>query len=248
MTSLNRRAMLALAASAGAVAAPVPARAQSPEERLHTDWAYLSRYRNENDALVASGARIGAVFMGDSITEGWVQKAPAFFTAGRLGRGISGQTTPQMLVRFRQDVIRLEPRIVHVMAGTNDIAGNTGPMSAAMTLDNLKSMTEIAQANGVRVIIASIPPAAGFHWRPGLETAEPIMALNRWLHEYAASAGAVYADYHAAMSDGRGGMREGLAYDGVHPSEAGYAAMAPVAERALAAAASLRQRSARRAR
>jgi lysophospholipase L1-like esterase len=244
MASVNRRALLAF----GVALAAAPAFAQTQEEidrrsgRMRDDWAWLGRYRAENEALIASGQRVEAVFMGDSITQGWVERTPAFFAPGRVGRGISGQTTPQMLIRFRQDVIDLLPRIVHIMAGTNDIAGNTGPMSAEATQANFMSMTELAQANGVRVILASIPPAASFPWRPGLETAAPIMALNAWLRAYAARAGAIYADYHTAMSDGRGGMREGLAYDGVHPTEAGYAAMAPVAERALAAAAPVRRR------
>jgi lysophospholipase L1-like esterase len=238
MASLNRRAVLALAAL-GAGAAPACSGPSEEEERLRNDWAYLARYRAENAALLAQRRRVDVVFMGDSITEAWVEKAPHFFAAGRVGRGISSQTTPQMLVRFRQDVIDLGPGVVHIMAGTNDIAGLTGPMTAQMSQANFTTMTQLAQANGLRVILASIPPAALFPWRLGLETAAPIIALNAWLRDYAARVGAVYADYHGAMSDGRGGMRDGLAYDEVHPSEAGYAAMAPVAERALAAAAAL---------
>jgi lysophospholipase L1-like esterase len=201
------------------------------------DWANLAHYQNENAALIASGRKPDVVFMGDSITEGWLSKRPAFFTAARINRGISGQTTPQMLVRFRQDVIALHPRIVHIMAGTNDIAGNTGPMTPEMTEANIASMVELAQANGIKVILASITPANGFPWRPGLETIDRITGLNDWIRSYAASHGVVYADYWSAMQDGHGAMKPGLAYDGVHPSEQGYDAMLPVVEAALTRAA-----------
>lgn len=237
MGTVSRRQLLsatvggtALAAVSGG-AAPAP----SARERLETDWPWLERYRAENAALLASRARVEAVFMGDSITEGWRVAVPGFFTAGRVCRGIGGQTTPQMLVRFRADVIRLAPRSVHIMAGTNDIAGNTGPSTPGMTQDNLRSMTELALSNRIAVILASIPPAASFPWRPGLETAQAIVSLNQWLRDYARQVGAVYADYHGALSNGRGGMRPGLASDEVHPTAEGYAAMAPVAEAALAA-------------
>lgn len=213
-----------------------PALADEVDARLHSDWAYLARYQEQNAALIASGQRPDIVFMGDSITEGWQSKRPTFFTANRVNRGISGQTTPQMLVRFREDVIALHPRIVHIMAGTNDIAGNTGPMTPEMTEANLASMVELAQANGIKVILASITPANAFPWRPGLETIDRIAALNEWIRGYASSHGAVYADYWSAMQDGRGGMKPGLAYDGVHPTEQGYDVMLPVAEAAMRAA------------
>ncbi len=138
-----------------------------------------------------------------------------------------------MLVRFRDDVIALKPHIVHIMAGTNDVAGNTGPMTVGMSQDNLMSMTELAQANGIRVVLASVPPAASFPWRPGLETVAPIAAINAWIKSYCARAGATHADYFSAMSDAGGGMKTGLAYDGVHPTEAGYAIMDPIAVAAL---------------
>ncbi len=203
------------------------------EVRLHEDWAWLGRYRADDAARIARGERPDVVFMGDSITQGWIDKAPQFFTAGRVDRGIGGQTSPQMLVRFRQDVVALKPRVVHIMAGTNDIAGNTGPMSAEETQANLASMTELAQAHGIRVILAAVPPAAAFPWRPGLETVDRITALNAWICAYAARVGATYVDYAAVLGDGRGGMRPGLSSDGVHPTEAGYAAMAPLAEAAI---------------
>jgi lysophospholipase L1-like esterase len=206
------------------------------EARMKVDWAWLGRYRAADQALEASGQRPEVVFIGDSITQGWTDKAPAFFHAGVVGRGISGQTSPQMLVRFRQDVLDLRPRVVHIMMGTNDIAGNTGPMSTEETEANFMTMAELARAHGIGVVIASIPPAASFPWKPGVETVEKIRALNGWLRAYAERIGAVYADYTAVLDDGRGGMRPGLASDGVHPTSAGYALMAPVAEKAIAEA------------
>ena len=239
---------LLLAALAFAVASPAFAQDATPaqkaqwakeaEERLHTDWAYLGRYREANAALpapVAGQPRI--VLIGDSITQGWYDKVPAFFSAGRIGRGIGGQTTPQMLVRFPADVIALKPAVVQIMAGTNDIAFNTGPMTPDESKANIRAMTELAQANGIRVILASIPPADQYPWRPGLDTGSKIVAMNAWLKSYAAATGSTYADYWSALvAPGTQGMREGLSSDHVHPTPAGYAVMAPVAERAFKAA------------
>jgi lysophospholipase L1-like esterase len=151
-----------------------------------------------------------------------------------VGRGISGQTTPQMLVRFRQDVIALQPAVVVILAGTNDIAGNTGPSTQAMIQDNLISMTELARANGIAVVLSSLLPAYDYRWRPGREPAGKIVALNAWMKEYASSHDVVYLDYHSAMADERQGLRAELSQDGVHPNEAGYRVMAPLAERAIA--------------
>jgi lysophospholipase L1-like esterase len=205
------------------------ASAQPPAD----DWGQLGRYRDDNAQQIASGRKPDIVLLGDSITEGWVSKRPGVFSARRVGRGISGQTTPQMLVRFREDVIDLHPKAVQIMAGTNDIAGNTGPMTPEMTEANIASMTELAQANGIRVILASIPPAANFPWRPGLEVTDKIVAFNKWIRAYAAAHHAVYADYWSVLQDGQGGMKPGLAYDGVHPTEQGYDAMLPVLEAAI---------------
>lgn len=202
------------------------------EERTRNDWAWLARYRDANAALKPTPGAPRIVFLGDSITEAWVTMSPSFFKPGRIGRGISGQTTPQMLVRMRQDVIALKPQVVHIMAGTNDVAGNTGPTKDEDIQNNIRSMTELAQAHGIRVILASIPPAADFPWKKGLNPGPRIMRLNRWIAEYARRSGAVYADYWSATHDGVG-FKSGLAYDGVHPSEAGYAVMAPVAEIAI---------------
>jgi lysophospholipase L1-like esterase len=213
--------------------------AREHEERMRNDWGWLGRYREENAKLMPTPAAPRIVFLGDSITQAWREMVPAFFTPGRIGRGISGQTTPQMLVRFRQDVIALRPRVVHIMAGTNDVAGNTGVTSDQDIQNNIRSMTELAQAHGIRVILASIPPAADFPWKQGLNPGPRIQRLNAWLKSYAARSGAVYADYWTATHDGLG-FREGLAYDGVHPSAAGYAVMAPVAEAAIRKALALR--------
>ncbi|WP_174278879.1 SGNH/GDSL hydrolase family protein [Sphingomonas bacterium] len=220
-----------------AVAATATAQQGAPsaeEIRLHQDWAWLDHYREANAALAPDPAHRRVVFMGDSITQGWAEQMPGFFADDRVGRGISGQTTPQMLLRFRQDVIALHPAAVQIMGGTNDIAGNTGPMTLAETEGNIASMAELARANGIRVIIASVPPADHFNWRPGLVTAPAIAALNTWLRAYAARTGAVYADYWSVLHDGDA-MRASLTPDGVHPNRAGYALMAPVAETAIRA-------------
>jgi lysophospholipase L1-like esterase len=177
------------------------------------------------------------VFYGNSITEGWARHFAAMFpNKPYIGRGISGQTTPQLLVRFRQDVVALKPRAVVILAGTNDIAGNTGPSTLEMIQDNLASMAEIARANGIKVILSSVLPVYDYRWRPGLEPAPKIVALNRWMADYARRNGHVYLDYHSAMADDREGMRADLSYDGVHPNEAGYRVMAPLAESAIVAA------------
>lgn len=207
------------------------------EERLHNDWAYLARFREENARLgPPTRGEVRVVFMGDSITEGWGRPGRFFPGKPYLNRGISGQTTPQMLIRFRPDVIDLKPKVVVILAGTNDIAGNTGPMTLDMTEDNLMSMVDLANANRIRVALASVLPASDFPWRPGLEPAPKIAALNAWIKEYAARNRIVYLDYYAAMVDDRQGLKAELTYDGVHPNEAGYAVMAPLAEKAIAQA------------
>ena len=222
---------------------PAPAAAAAPapnagELRLHNDWAYLEKYRQANAALPAPApGENRVVFYGNSITEGWAQHfASEFPGKPYVGRGISGQTTPQMLVRFRQDVVALQPKVVVILAGTNDIAGNTGPSTIEMIEDNMASMAEIAKANHIRVVLSSVLPVYDYPWRPGLEPAGKIVALNAWLRNYAASHGATYLDYHSAMADERQGLRAALTYDGVHPNEAGYRVMASLAEPAIEAA------------
>jgi lysophospholipase L1-like esterase len=208
-----------------------PLRAQQTQ-----DWPNLQRYRQANDSLQPPATdEQRVVFMGNSITDSWAEFFPEMFPGKPyIGRGISGQTTPQMLVRFRQDVIALKPAVVVILAGTNDIAGNTGPSTLEMIEDNLTSMTELARANGIRVVLSSVLPVYDYPWRKGLEPAQKIVALNAWMKAYAARAGAVYLDYHSAMADERQGLRAELTNDGVHPTEAGYRVMAPLAEKAVA--------------
>ena len=202
------------------------------------DWANLERFREDNAKLAAPRTcddRV--VFMGNSITQGWIDMIPEFF-AGRhyINRGIGGQTTPQMLIRFRQDVIHLRPKVVVILAGINDIAGNTGPSSLEMIEDNLHSMTELAQVNGIEVVLCSVLPALDFPWRPGMDPAGKVVELNKRIEAYASKKGAVYCDYFTAMVDERNGLPAELSDDGVHPNEAGYAIMAPHVEKAIARA------------
>lgn len=200
------------------------------------DFAALNHFRAAN-ATLAPTEPGRVVFMGDSITEGWSRGRNEFFPGKPyVNRGISGQTTPQMLIRFRQDVVNLHPETVVILAGTNDIAGNTGPSTLEMIEDNLASMTEIARANGIRVVLASVLPAADYRWRPGLDPAPKIRTLNAWIADYCKAHKLVYLDYWTPLADPNGGMREGLSSDGVHPTPSGYTLMAPLAEKAIAEA------------
>lgn len=197
---------------------------------LTRDFGQLCRYAAANAALKT---RPRVVFMGDSISDNWINADPSMFEDGRVDRGISGQTTPQMVLRVMADVVALRPRALHLMAGTNDIAGNTGPMTPQQTRDNVTAMIQLARANRIEVLLGSIPPAANFPWRPGLETVAPIRAFNAWAREAAPRLGARFVDYTPVLADAAGGMRAGLAYDGVHPTERGYDAMATVIEPVL---------------
>ncbi|MEO8140468.1 MAG: SGNH/GDSL hydrolase family protein, partial [Gemmatimonadota bacterium] len=199
------------------------------------DWPNLARYRMANAELTPPApdeARV--VFMGNSITEAWAPLFPTLFPGKQyLGRGISGQTTPQMVLRFHQDVVALAPQVVVILGGTNDIAGNTGPSTLEMIEDNLAAMTEMAQANGIRVVLCSVLPVFDYPWKPGLTPAPKIVALNAWMRQYTASHGAVYLDFHSAMADAREGMRAEYSEDGVHPNEAGYGVMTAMVEPAI---------------
>jgi lysophospholipase L1-like esterase len=201
---------------------------------LGVDFGQLCRYRAADKALPApSPAKPRVIFMGDSITELWQERDPSFFTDGRIDRGISGQTTPQMLVRFRQDVIDLKPAAVHILAGTNDIAGNTGPTTLKTVEGHIASMAKLAEAHGIKVILASVPPAKQFPWRPRINPVPDINAINHWLKSYAVKHGLTYVDYFSAMAGPNKGMKPGLSSDGVHPTKKGYAVMDPLTRAAI---------------
>jgi len=199
------------------------------------DWANFERFKNENAKLglpLSGEERI--VFMGNSITEGWMKFCPDFFSGKPyVNRGISGQTTPQMLVRFRSDVINLKPALVIILAGTNDIAGNTGPSTLEMIVDNIISMAEIAKASNIKVILCSVLPAFDYPWKPGLNPAEKIAMLNEMIKNYADKNGITFLDFYSSMVDNRMGLKKEYTYDGVHPNEAGYKMMLPLTEEAI---------------
>lgn len=199
------------------------------------DWANTARFKDENAKLTSPAkGENRVVFMGNSITEGWIRTHPDFF-AGKpyVNRGISGQTTPQMLVRFRPDVINLKPALVVILAGTNDIAGNTGPSTLEMIMDNLISMAELAKANNIKVVLSSVLPAFDYPWKPGIEPAMKIVKLNEMIKKYADDHGIVYIDYFSSMADERNGLKKELSGDGVHPNDAGYKVMEPLVEAAI---------------
>ena len=199
------------------------------------DWPNLKRYQDENAALsVATKGENRIVFMGNSITQGWKDARPEFFSNNPyICRGISGQTTPQMLVRFRQDVIALQPKVVVILAGTNDIAGNTGPSTLEMIEDNLASMAELASTNGIRVVLSSVLPVYDYPWKPGLQPAEKIVTLNAWIKGFCEKKEFIYLDYFTLMADERHGMKAELTTDGVHANTEGYKVMEPLAVAAI---------------
>lgn len=199
------------------------------------DWPNLGRYEAANAALVASSAQTDVVFMGDSLTELWPHGDPTLFTRGRVCRGISGQTTPQMLLRFQADVIAHRPRAVHLLGGTNDIAGNTGPMTPYRVQCNLAAMVRLAQAHGVAVILGMLPPSTPMPWNRELDRAPWTALLNDWLRAFAAEQGCFLVDYHAALDDGAGGLPAMYSHDGLHPNRRGYGRMRAVLEPVLAA-------------
>ena len=219
------------------------ARLEGQARRLN-DWPDLARYRGANAKLAAPEKdEQRVVFMGDSITDMWVLPRFGAFFPGKpyIGRGISGQTTPQMLLRFRVDVIALRPAVVVILAGTNDLAGNTGPITLEETEGNLASMAELARMNGIRVVLASVMPVSNYgHDRDGnpidmriKRPPEKILELNAWIKKYAAVNDHVYLNYFSAMVDEHGLLKKELSEDGLHPNAAGYAVMAPLAEKAI---------------
>jgi lysophospholipase L1-like esterase len=226
------------AAGSGVPAAPTAAQIEQykkqAQDRLLNDFGDLAHYAKANEELLPGSNECRIVFMGDSITEGWSKVDAPFFQDHRLiNRGISGQTTPQMLVRFRQDVVALKPAMVHIMGGTNDVAGNTGKMEPQATENNIASMVDIAQASGIAVLLASIPPAAEFPWRRGLEPGGKIAALNAWLRDFARAKHVYYVDYYSPLTDGKLGMKADTSADGVHPNALGYRLMDPLTLEAI---------------
>lgn len=204
----------------------------------NNDWANFAKYKEDNAKIgLPAPDENRIVFMGNSITEGWGMVYPDFFKdKPYINRGISGQTTPQMLVRFRPDVVNLKPKVVVILAGTNDIAGNTGPSTLEMNEDNIASMVEIAKANNIKAALCSVLPAFDYPWKPGLKPAEKIVHLNKWIKQYADKNNIIYVDYFAPMADEQNGLKKEYSEDGVHPNEAGYKVMAPIVEKAIAEA------------
>jgi len=200
------------------------------------DWPGFNRYRNDNEKIgLPALGESRVVFIGNSITDGWSISRPDFF-AGKpyVNRGISGQTTPQMLVRFRADVIKLKPKVVVILAGTNDIAGNTGPSTLEMIEDNILSMAQLAKANGIRVVLCSVLPVYDYPWKPGIEPANKIIALNQMLKKDAETGGMIYVNLYSAFVNEQKGMKAEYSEDGVHPNVAGYKVMEPLVEDAIA--------------
>ena len=199
------------------------------------DWANLKRFQQENSELMLAKAHENrVVFMGNSITEGWLSIRPEFFkNKPYVNRGISGQTTPQMLIRFRQDVIHLKPSTVVLLAGINDIAENTGPSTIEMIANNIVSMAELAKVNHINVIICSVLPANKFPWREGLKPAEKVIKLNALLQSYSKKHKLAYVDYYSAMVNDSNGLKKELSEDGIHPNKNGYLIMEPILEKAI---------------
>ncbi len=205
------------------------------EKLTAQDWANLVKYESQNNSLpIKKAGEKRIVLMGDSITEFWLPIHPEFFEGkSYINRGISGQTTPQMLIRFRPDVIKLHPDIVVILAGVNDIAGNTGPTSNEIILGNIISMIELAKANTIKVVLCSVLPATNFNWRPNDKASETIIHLNQLIKTYASQNQIDYVDYHTAMSDEKNGLREEFSNDGVHPNLKGYQIMEPILEKVI---------------
>lgn len=199
---------------------------------LFADWANYGRYANSNEEVKASKIAPIAVFMGDSITDGWSGSRGQFFTENNyVGRGISGQVTTQMLARFQRDVVDLKPKVVLILAGTNDIARNQGPISLENIAGNIQSMCEIAKANKIKPVICSILPAAEYGWRKEIENVgDKIIEVNKMLQDYAKKNKIAYLDYHSKMVDERKGLPLKYSKDGVHPTAEGYAVMEEMAK------------------
>ncbi len=207
---------------------------KSLDELMSQDWSNLKKYREANKEITDKKIDVPVVFMGNSITEGWVNTHPDFFkTNNYVGRGISGQTTPQMLIRFMPDVVNLHPHAVVILAGTNDIAGNTGFSTVKMITDNLKAMAQLATANNIKVILCSILPASEYPWRKSIQPIDKIAEVNTWIKNFATENGYTYVDFFSKMVNDTNGMREELTLDGVHPNAKGYSIMEPIIKSAI---------------
>lgn len=218
--------------------------ASEADRARYMGWAKIDpegvcRYRQENRALPPATRR-RVVFIGDSITESWKLATPALFSGDTLDRGVSGETTTQMLARFRTDVIELKPAVVHIMGGINDIAN---PPGTALTRSNIESMVELARAHGITVILGAVTPSAFFQGSPQLAPGPHIVWLDTWLRDYAARNGLIYVDYHDPLQDAKLGMKDGLSNDGLHPNRRGFELMTPLARAAIDRA--LRRRATR---
>jgi len=190
------------------------------------DFANFGRYQKQNQEVISKNIAPNSVLMGDSITEGWFATDPEFFTKNNfVGRGIGGQVTSQMLLRFREDVIKLKPKRVIILAGTNDIAENQGPISLDKVFGNIVSMSELAKANNIKVVLCSVLPASDFPWRKGKEPAEKVIALNKMIKDYALKNKITYVDYHSVLKDEKNGLPKETAEDGIHPTKLGYEKM-----------------------
>ncbi len=214
---------------------PVAATLSAEAERQKRDFPNLCQFRDANAKVVASGTRPKVVFLGDSITALWQVADPGFFSPTMINRGIGGQTTPQIELRFYPDVVALHPRIVHIIAGTNDVAEITGPASDATIVNNIRAMIDIAQANGIKVVLGSTPPTKSFYGSP-IRPAPRVKALNAQLSQLAREKKVVWVDYYAKLTDPEGGMLAAYSNDGVHPNRDGYAVMRLLAEQAIARA------------
>jgi lysophospholipase L1-like esterase len=253
MRSVAILMILALAVPASAQTGAVPMECPDVTRALQDlmrndarlrDWPQFARYRMANADLLRAGTRVDVVFLGDSITDSWTSEHFGGFFPGKgyVNRGISGQTTPQMLVRMKPDVLAFSPKVIVLLAGTNDIAGNTGPATDEEIQRNIAAMAELAVANGARIVLASVTPVSAYHVAAGAvpqtvrRPPSRINALNTWLKSYAASHKHVYLDYFSAMTDDKGMLRADLSEDDLHPNARGYALMSPLAEAAIAEA------------
>lgn len=190
------------------------------------DFANFGRYQKQNQEVLSQNIAPNSVLMGDSITEGWFATDPGFFTKNNfVGRGISGQVTSQMLLRFREDVIKLKPKRVIILAGTNDIAENQGPISLDKVFGNIVSMAELAKANNIKVVLCSVLPAYDFPWRKDMQPADKVIALNNMIKDYAQKNHITYVDYHSVLKDEKNGLPKEIAEDGIHPNKLGYEKM-----------------------